>query len=88
MEGELVGYGRTFRLDPVHKVVFDVVVDERFEGYGVDDEIVRRLSEDMSGAQETVVFRQDDVDSIAVSAFGDAAWDYWAPAAPPGTYLG
>jgi hypothetical protein len=29
--GELVGFGRTYRLDASHKLVFDVVVDERFE---------------------------------------------------------
>jgi hypothetical protein len=87
VEGELVGFGRTFRLDAVQKVVFDVVVDERFEGYGVDEEIVQRLSQDLAGGQEVVIFRQDDVEGIAGWDWSQEV-DYWAPPAPPGAYLG
>lgn len=86
VEGELIGFGRTFRLDPARKVVFDVVVDERFEGFGVDDEIIRRLA-GFSGTQEVEIFRQEDPIHQGSSECGSEV-DYWVPEAPPGAYLG
>lgn len=87
VEGELVGFGRTFRLDATHKLVFDVVVDERFEAYGVADEIVRRLALGGSGLQRVDVFRQEDVTGSGVVSVR-VPFRLDAPEAPPGAYLG
>ena len=87
VEGELVGFGRTYRLDASHKLVFDVVVDERFEAFGVGDEIVRRLALGGSRLQEVAVFRREEADVLgAVLVWHDAG--YPVPPAKPDTYVG
>jgi len=85
VDGELVGFGRTFRLDAVRRLVFDVVVDQRYEGWGVDEEIIRRLAGDMRGMQELSIFRHDVPDEWW-SEGEDGG--YWAPETPPDAYLG
>ena len=87
VEGELVGFGRTFRLDATHKLVFDVVVDQRFEAYGVADEIIRRLAVGGSGLQEVAVFRQEDEAGLGALSMRRAV-RIDAPEAPPDAYLG
>lgn len=87
VEGELVGFGRTYRLDAVHKLVFDVVVDERFAEYGVADEIVRRLALGGDDLQEVAIYRHEDVLGTGmISVRRSLRVD--APEAPPGAYLG
>jgi len=81
-EGQLVGFGRIHKLDSLHKLVFDVVVDEEYRGLGLDDEIVRRLTAGASAVERIAVFRQENVDP------GQDAIEYRAPQAPPDTYLG
>jgi hypothetical protein len=87
VDGELIGFGRTFRLSPGRTVLFDLVVDERFYGFGVDEEIVRRLSRGFLGAAQIEVFRQDPAE---LTGPGEplGRLDYWVPLAPPETYLG
>jgi hypothetical protein len=87
VDGELVGFGRTFRLDATRKVVFDVVVDERFEGLGLDDEIIRILAEDdLGGSVE--IFRQEDAERAMRASVRADDVNYWAPEAPRSAYLG
>jgi hypothetical protein len=87
VDGELVGFGRTFRLDATRKVVFDVVVDERFEGLGLDDEIIRMLAEDdLGGSVE--IFRQEDAERAMRASVRADDVNYWAPEAPRSAYLG
>jgi hypothetical protein len=88
IDGELVGFGRTFRLDAAHKLVFDVVVDARFEGLGVDDEIIRMLAGDETEGGSVMIFRPDEDEWGTAGGLGPDRLDYWVPEAPPGTYLG
>lgn len=83
-EDELVGFGRTFRLDPGTRLVFDVVVDDRYAGLGVDEEIIRLLvSTGESG--RIALFRQGfDEDLLGEQT----VVDYPAPDVPPGSYTG
>jgi hypothetical protein len=87
VEGELVGFARTFRLDPLRMVVFDVVVDERYAGWGLDLEIVRRLTAGSGEHERIEIFRRDDRGNAVVPGVG-AAVEYRVPDAPPGAYLG
>ncbi len=86
VEGELVGFGRIHKVDAVHTLVFDVVVDEQFQGIGLDDEIIRRLTERSSSLERIAVFRHEDVETPRSGA--DSRFGYWAPDAPPDAYLG
>ena len=81
VEGELVGFGRLYKVDALIKLVFDVVVDQRFQGFGVDTEIVRMLAGDVIGMHDVQIFRTE-----AVRAAGIEGYD--VPEAPPGAYLG
>jgi hypothetical protein len=85
LEGELVGFGRTFSLDPRRKIMFDVVVDERFTDLGLAEEIMRRLAEAVPSAEYHVFGRTcDDAGDLCT-------WfevDYDAPEASPETYTG
>jgi hypothetical protein len=58
LDGQLIGFGRSCRLDPVKRVVFDVVVDPRFEGTGLQGAIVRLLTENAGGLEEVSVFSE------------------------------
>jgi hypothetical protein len=82
VEGELIGFGRLYKVDSLVKLVFDVVVDERFQDFGVDAEIVRMLAAgEVTGMHELQVFRTPVVGAAGVEG-------YDVPEAPPGTYLG
>jgi RimJ/RimL family protein N-acetyltransferase len=45
LDGQLIGFGRSYRIDSGKRVVFDVLVDPRFRGAGLGGEIVRLLTE-------------------------------------------
>lgn len=85
LEGEIVGFGRTFRLDPDRKIMFDVVVDERFRALGLAEEIMRRLAEVVPAA-EFQVFRRGPGGGEGLRSWLEARYE--APEAPPGTYTG
>lgn len=81
VEGKLVGFGRLYKVDALIKLVFDVVVDERFRGFGVDAEIVRLLAGDVTGMHDVQIFRTEAVRPASIEG-------YDVPEAPPGTYVG
>ena len=85
LEGEIVGFGRTFRLDPQRRIMFDVVVDERFRSLGLAEEIMRRLAE-VVPAVEFQVFRRGVEAGEAVRSWAEARYD--APDAPEDVYTG
>jgi GNAT superfamily N-acetyltransferase len=57
LEGQLIGFGRSCRLDGVERVVFDVLVDPRFRGSGLGHEIVRLLTEGRDGPGAAVALK-------------------------------
>ena len=62
--GQVVGFGRSCRLDAVQRVVFDVLVDDRFRGRGLRAQIVHFLSVGAGGLEEVSVFSQLDRPSL------------------------
>ena len=58
LDGELIGFGRSCRLGPVKRVVFDLMVDPRFDHPLLRRRIVRMLAESAGGLEEVSVFRQ------------------------------
>ena len=90
LDGDLIGFGRSCRLGPMNRVVFDVLVDARFRGSGLRHEIVRLLSENAGILEEVSVFSEQEAyapGSLAESSEGEA--ESWSlPDAPPGAYLG
>jgi Acetyltransferase (GNAT) family len=89
LDGELIGFGRSCRLGPMRRVVFDVLVDSRFQGAGLRREIVRLLSENAGSLEEVSVFTERE--AYPLRTLGSAQDDR-GPArfreAPPGAYLG
>jgi hypothetical protein len=57
VDGQLVGFGRSCRLGPVKRVVFDLMVDPRFDHPVVRVQILRMLSQSAGGLEEVSVFR-------------------------------
>lgn len=57
LDGQLIGFGRVCRLDPVKRVVFDVLVDPRFKETGLGREIVRLLIENTGRVEDVAVFK-------------------------------
>jgi hypothetical protein len=57
LDGQLIGFGRVCRLDPVKRVLFDVLVDPRFKDTGLGLEIVRLLTENAGSLKTRVVFK-------------------------------
>lgn len=86
LEGEMVGFGRTFRLDPQRKIMFDVLVDERFRALGLVEEIMRRLTQGVSTLTEFQVFRREQQAPWPLP--GEVGLRYSAPEASPDTYTG
>lgn len=86
LEGEMVGFGRTFQLDPRRKIMFDVLVDERFRALGLVEEIMRRLTQGVSDLTEFQVFRREQQTPWPFP--GAAGLGYGAPDASPDTYTG
>lgn len=41
--GQLVGFGRSYRLNPVDRIVFEAAVDPRLQGTGLKDLITHML---------------------------------------------
>ena len=56
LDGELIGFGRSCRLDPVKRMVFDVLVDPRFTETGLGAAIERLLTEHAAGFEDVVLF--------------------------------
>jgi hypothetical protein len=90
LDGQVIGFGRSCRLNAVTSVVFDVLVDVNFRGGGLEEEIVRLLSTDVGSLQEVSVFSQfDPFSRMQQAAVGWAVADLGAiPDAPVGAYLG
>ena len=89
LDGRLIGFGRSCRLDAVNRVVFDAIVDPRFRFSGLKGEIVRLLAENAGGLEEVSVFSQRHVNAPTPQTppeDGIASGHY--PAAPPQVYLG
>ena len=89
LDGELIGFGRSCRLDAMHRVVFDAVVDPRFEGTGLRGEIVRLLAENAGGLEVVSVFTERHANPRAALAAseGERGPGYF-PSASPEAYLG
>ncbi len=86
LEGELIGFGRTVSLDPRRKVMFDVVVDERFRGLGLHEEIMRRLAETLPAAEFQLFTSGGDGYTRGGGSWAEVGYE--APEASPGTYTG
>lgn len=89
LDGELIGFGRSCRLSPVRRVVFDLVVDPRFKGTGLRAEIARLLMENARGFEEVTVFSENRVAPpgyLPVTSEGTAPGS--VPVFPPKVYLG
>lgn len=89
LDGELIGFGRSCRLNVVHRVVFDAVVDPRFEGIGLRAEIVRLLAENAGRLEVVSVFTARHADPLAALAASEGSTKPGRlRAASRGTYLG
>lgn len=94
LDGELIGFGRSCRLGPVKRVVFDVLVDPRFDHILLRGQIVRLLAQNAGSLEEVSVFTERDPGRPAVrpAVAAELETTYtggpFIPSAPPGTYLG
>lgn len=82
VDEELVAFGRTCRLDELSSLACDVVVDRRYRGMGLDEEIIRRLAGEADG--DMLEFFPGLLPDHGRRSFSA----YELPEAPPGTYLG
>jgi len=89
LDGELIGFGRSCRLGPLSRVVFDVLVDSRFRGRGLRSQIVRLLSQNARGLEEVSVFLEQESAALKTSTIiGDRSVMDKVPLALTDTYLG
>lgn len=88
LDGEMIGFGRSCRLDVVHRVVFDALVDPRFKNTGLRAEIVRLLTENVGLLEVVSVYDERHVNPLASAAARDETEAGYFPVAPPGAYLG
>jgi hypothetical protein len=89
LDGQLIGFGRSCRLDPVKRVVFDVVVDPCYKDSGLRDAIVRLLTENAGGLEEVSVFSERLANPLGFPGVaGGEAESRSLPTAPATTYLG
>jgi Acetyltransferase (GNAT) family len=89
LDGEVVGFGRSCRLDPVKRVVFDVLVDTRFKDSGLKGEIVRLLTEHAGSLEEVSIFsRQEAYPQNSRPFLGGGAASGHLPPASSEAYLG
>ncbi len=89
LDGQLVGFGRSCRLDPVKRIVFDVVVDPRFKDSGLKGEIVRLLTQTAGRLEEVSVFSERRVNSLVFGpTTGEETGSRLLPAVPSQVYLG
>jgi hypothetical protein len=51
LDGELIGFGRSCRMDPIKRVALDVLVDPRFEETGLGGALVHLLTEQMGSVE-------------------------------------
>jgi hypothetical protein len=87
-DGVMIGFGRSCSLGPVSRVVFDVLVDSRYQGRGLRSEIVRLLSTNAGALEEVSVFSDMDSFGADVPGGAQAASEPGLPWATSGTYLG
>jgi hypothetical protein len=88
-DGELIGFGRSCRLGPLKRVLFDVVVDPRFNAVVVKAEILRSLTQEVSGFEEVSVFTGPSGSGTETgSGLGRLGWRMRLPSAPSDAYLG
>jgi len=85
LDGELIGFGRSCRLGPVKRVMFDVVMDPRFDYPLLRGQIVRLLAQRAGRLEEVSVFRRTRPRGGGRIDGGTALR---IPAAPLGAYLG
>ncbi|MBN1320320.1 MAG: GNAT family N-acetyltransferase [Thermoleophilia bacterium] len=89
LDGQLVGFGRSCRLGPLKRVVFDVVVDPRLRDSGLKGAIVRLLTENAGRLEDVAVFSEPQAGLLGFpSAKGEDAGAGGASAAPARPYLG
>ena len=89
LDGELVGFGRSCRLGPMSRIVFDVLIDTRFRASSLRYEIVRLLSEHAGGLEQVSVFTEQEARPLgSLPAVKDDIDPGYLPKATPGTYLG
>jgi GNAT superfamily N-acetyltransferase len=89
LDGQMIGFGRSCRLSPVRRVVFDLVVDPRFKGTGLRAEIARLLTENAGGLEEVSVFAERWAAPLGyLPVAGDDAAPGHPPVASPRVYLG
>lgn len=88
-QGELIGFGRSCRLGPLERVLFDVVVDPRFNAVLVKAEILKSLTQDVGGLEQVSVFTGRGEFGSAQSPEAErGAARMRVPAAPADAYLG
>ena len=89
LDGQLIGFGRSCRLDALSRVVFDALVDPRFRFSGLRGEIVRLLAEHAGSLEQVTVFSERHVDPLFSAAAQEerAGWGGY-PAATAQVYLG
>jgi hypothetical protein len=88
LDGEVIGFGRSCRLGPLNRIVFDVLVDERFRGRGLRSEIVRLLSQDAGRFEKVSVYSERSRFPLEIAGSGSASKSHGVPLAAPDTYLG
>jgi hypothetical protein len=89
VDGELVGFGRSCRLGPVRRVVFDVVVDARYQEGALRGQIVSLLSLHAGRMEEVSVFSEVYPPRSSWSTGLEHVWDAVGIAeAPTDAYVG
>ena len=91
IDGQLIGFGRSCRFGPARRVLFDVIVDEPYQGRGVEREIVRILVVNTRGLEEVSIFSEHQAYPLALQtpeSMEEGFGPRWIPLAPAGAYLG
>jgi hypothetical protein len=94
LNGELIGFGRSCRLGPAARVMFDVLVDPRFNHTLLRGHIVRLLAQNAGKWEEVSVFTQRQrgrllaAEGVVDEQGGVYTGGIHIPVAPPGAYLG
>ena len=88
LDGEVIGFGRSSLLGPLKRVVFDVLVDSRYQGGGLRLEIVRLLSQSAGRLEEVSVYSGRNAFPLGSPSGEDTSLLERLPLASPETYLG
>lgn len=89
LDGQLVGFGRSCRLGPVRRVVFDVVVDPRLQESGLKGAIVRLLTENTGRLEDVSIFIEPQTSLLGFPPAGGEQIEVDdAATAPSRPYLG